>query len=189
MREWQQEQGHAPVLSYDFSLAVALLTGAVPHFCYANAWHALLACPDLQEASLVEGWIVLEQPTQVTLIEHGWCEYAGHLILDPSLVLLMKRTQPVLYVPGVCRDRAEVQRLSCADLPLVRSVGTYGPDGMGHPAYRAAYAAAHEQAMKLVEASAPPKRLIVQPCVAPQTDHLTLGVRVISSLDVGRGAR
>jgi hypothetical protein len=155
-----------PKLAYELSLVVAFATGAEPNYCYTNAWHAILELPLLQDARLVEGWIVLEQ-TQISVIEHCWCECPDGLIVDPSLVLLIRRNHPVFYFAGIRRDRSEVERLTCRELPYVRSVGSYGSDGMGHTGYRAAYQVAYEQARKLTVASSPPKSLIVQPSVLP----------------------
>jgi hypothetical protein len=172
-----------PILAYELSLVVAFATGAAPHYCYANVWHAIMELLLLQDARLVEGWIVLEQQTQVSVTEHCWCECPDGLIIDPSLVLLVRRGYPIFYFSGIRHARSEVENLSCRDLPYVRSVGIYGPDGMGHADYRAAYHAAYEQARTRVAASAPPKSLIVQPSALPPAESGPgkLAMRIVSS--------
>ncbi len=169
-----------PALAYELSLMVAFATGAEPNYCYANAWHAILELPLLQDAQLVEGWIVLEQPPQISVIEHCWCEYADGLIVDPSIVLLIQKGHPVFYFPGIRHDRQAVEILPCCALPYVCSVGTYGPDGMGHASYRAAYYAACKQARTRVAASSSPKSIIVQPSVLPPAEPGRRAVRIVS---------
>lgn len=173
-------------LSYEWSLALALSTGALANSCYANAAEALNALADWPDASLVEGWIVLEQALQVTIIEHCWCE-RGDLLLDPSIVLLLPQrlSQAVRYFPGVWRGQEEMHTLACRDLPFVRSCGRYGLDGLGHPAYRAAYEAAHAQAKQVASASLPPKSLVVQPSAFParEEERHALVVQIVSSRD------
>ncbi len=176
----------APVLAYEASFALALATGAVANYCYANSWHAFeaLADPDWPDVFLVEGWLVLEQTSQVTLIEHCWCERSG-LILDPSLVLLVpqRASAQAHYFAGVRRERAELQTLACRDLPYVRSSGHYGPDGLEHADYRAAYDAAYGQATQLARAASPEKPVVIQPSVFPATEEarLELVVQIVSS--------
>jgi hypothetical protein len=172
-----------PVLDYKLSLMVAFITDAQPNYCYANTWHAITDLAMLQDAQLIEGWIVLEQEMRVLLIEHCWCETADGLIVDPSIVLLFPQSQPVRYFSGIRRDQFEVKMLTCRDLPYVRSVGTYGSDGMGHTDYRAAYHAASAQASAWVSESDPPKSLIVQPSIPPRADseRVNLTVRIVSS--------
>lgn len=177
-------------LAYELSLAVACVTGAQPHYCYANAWHAITELALLRDARLVEGWIVLEEEgLQVSLVEHCWCEYANGLIVDPSLVLLIRRGHPVFYFSGIRRDRSEVEMLSSRDLPRVRSVGTYGPDGMGQTEYRTAYRAAYAWAETCAAACDPQKKLIIQPCVLPTAESVPgkLAVRIVSSRTFLRG--
>jgi hypothetical protein len=127
-------------LCYELSLALALNTGAVANYCYANAWHTLEALTAWPDVCLVEGWMVLAQATEVTVIEHCWCE-RGSQILDPSIVLLVPRSlcPSVGYFPGVRRTRADLHRLACCVLPYVRSCGQFGADGMGQPEYCTVY--------------------------------------------------
>src|SRR5947209_19059648 len=103
-----QTEATTHTLAYEPSLAIAWATGAVPHYCYANVWHALTELESLRNASLIEGWIVLEQPSKVSLIEHGWLEDAAGSILDPSLVLLVRKSQAVFYFPALRRDQRTV---------------------------------------------------------------------------------
>lgn len=175
--------------AYDLSLVVAFATGAEPNYCYANAWHAITELPLLQDAHLIEGWIVLEQESQVALIEHCWCKCVDGLIVDPSIVLLVRKTHPVLYFSGIQRDRAEVEKLSCHSLPYVCSVGTYGPNGMGHADYRSAYGAAYAQARTSAAAHCPQKNLIVQPSARPlaEASLKKLAVHIGSSATFLRG--
>lgn len=133
----------------------------------------------------MEGWITLEQTTEISVIEHGWCESGGQ-ILDPSIVLVAspRLAQSVQYFPGVQHDRAEWPTLACRDLPLVRSCGQYGMDGRGHSAYQAAYEAAYAQALLLASASSS-KLLVVHPSVDPATEgeRRALVVQAVSSHD------
>ena len=171
-------------LAYDISLVVALSTGAVPNYCYANAWHVSQALTEWPDLLLVEGWLVLEQATEVAVIEHCWCEH-GSLVVDPSLVLLIPQrlASQALYFAGVRRDRAELQTLACRDLPYVRLSGNYGPDGLEHTEYRAAYDAASNQATQLARAASPEKPVVIQPSAVPATEEtrLELVVQIISS--------
>lgn len=173
-------------MAYELSLAVALATGAMANYCYANAWYASEALAEWPDLLLVEGWIILEQATQVTLIEHCWLERGNpSLIMDPSMVLLVPRSlfHQVHYFAGVRRTRAEMQTVACSDLPLVRSSGSYGPDGLEHADYCAAYDAAHILATQLACAYLPAKAVVIQPAAFPETaeTHSDLVVRVISS--------
>ncbi len=176
-------------LAYEWSLAVALATEAVPNYCYANVWHAITELVELSEALLVEGWVVTEQESQVLLIEHCWCERTNSII-DPSLVLLMRCGQPVRYFSGIQRNLPEVRTLVCKQLPRVCSIGTYGRDGMKNTDYRAAYQAAYRYASSLVSTGDSMKQLIVQPSIFPTTEvkHPELVVQIVSSQSFLRGS-
>lgn len=107
MSDWPLESAESkeqPALDYELSLVVAFATGAVPNYCYANMWHTIRELPELRDAQLVEGWIVLEQATRVSLVEHCWSECEDHLIVDPSIVLCIRRAHPVFYFPGIRRQ-------------------------------------------------------------------------------------
>ncbi len=172
-------------LCYELSLAMAWSIAAVPNQCYANAWHtldALAAWPDLR---LVEGWMVLEQATEITVIEHAWCAH-NTLLIDPSLVLLLPKAACLAahYFPGVRRQWADLRSQAVCDLPLVRSCGRYGPDGFGHPDYQAAYRGAYRLGSRLAETGKP---LVVQASSGPGEDAQAsaLVVRIVSSRDWG----
>ena len=171
-------------LSYEYSLAVALSTGALPHACYANAYRASKVLVEWPDLTLVEGWIVIEQATSVALIEHAWCEGNG-LILDPSIVLLGSRSfcQAVRYIPGIRHGSAALRTLASRDLPWVRTCGRFGPDGMGHPEYRAAYDAARARAMRLASAASPAKTLGIYPSIGMKAESTPrkLAVQIVSS--------
>lgn len=173
-------------IAYEVSLAVALATGSLANYCYANAWHAYEALAEWPDLLVVEGWIVLEQATQVTLIEHCWLERSSpSLIVDPSMVLLVPQRliHWAHYFAGIRRARAEMHQLSCRDLPYVRSSGNYGPDGLEHADYRAAYDAAYDRATQLARAASPKKPVVIQPSAAPATEEarLELVVQIVSS--------
>lgn len=173
-----------PILSYELSLAVAWSTGALPHACYANAFHACEALAAWPDRTLVEGWIVIEQATQVALIEHAWCEVPG-LILDPSIALLGPRDlcQAVRYIAGIRHEPTVLRMLACHDLPWVRTCGRFGPDGMGHPEYRDAYEAARALAMRLASAAFPAKTVGIYPSIGmkAETRPRKLAVQIVSS--------
>jgi hypothetical protein len=136
------------MLQYELSLTAALLVQARPHHCYANAWQALLTLPELfgQDGLLVEGWIVVELPHEVRVIEHCW-DQRGELIIDPTVVLAGNKTLSTHFFAGSLLTRAQVAQLQVAQLPLVRTAGSFGPDGLLHPGYRQAY----EDALALAE--------------------------------------
>lgn len=157
------------MLHNDLSLAVALLTQARPHHCYANAWHAIVSLPDLfaQESFLVEGWIVVDLPHEVCVIEHGWCvrtQQTQQQVIDPTIIwLILGNDIAVHFFPGYQHTVEAVSQLRCEQLPLVRTAGCYGPDGLGHAGYRRAYEDALALAHTLTQASG--KTLSIQPCV------------------------
>jgi len=179
-----------PMLAYELSLAVAFSTRALPHYCYANVWHAMTECDVLQDAHLVEGWIALESEAQISLIEHCWCECKGLLIVDPSIVLLAGCEMQVCYFPGIRRSRREVLSLACSELPSVHSVGIYESDRMAHTEYRAAYLAAYEHALALASLHHPPKKLIIQPSQFPMAEGIrtTFKIQIVSSEAFLRGS-
>jgi hypothetical protein len=153
------------VLEWELSQVVALASEAVPRRCTTNAWRALICLPVVffPHGEYVEGWIVYETGTQVVVVEHCWCELAPgqtRHIVDPSIVFLVERGQPVQYFPGVRRSWKETEALEGEWFPHVR-FGDYGEDGMGHPAYRAAHDEAVRKGTELADISAPPKELAV----------------------------
>ena len=180
----QEEQ---PPFAYERSCLAALITGAVPHRCYANARHALIGLPEwFREGYLVEGWIVFETLRCVHVVEHSWCVDSWGEIIDPSIVLLLLRTQPVFFFAGIQHSWEEMQTIAGSALPLARSVGIYGEDGMGHPAYQSAYAVAHAKALALACSSTPAKEVVIEPCISQQGQ---LVVYIVSSQDFLKGER
>ena len=152
-----------PFLDIPSSLVLGAAVGARPNQCYVNAWRVLIEFPERFEhdGRFVEGWFVIEQEDEVIVNEHGWCEQADGTIIDPSILLLVPSDQPVFYFPGVVRSWQETEALEGEWFPQVRFDGVSGPDGLGHPAYKAAYDAAHVKARTLANATTPPKKLVV----------------------------
>jgi hypothetical protein len=156
-----QEQTLQEHVLIPLSRKVATTIGARPNHCATNAWRALIECPDLfrEGGHLVEGWFVIEEAAQVTLVEHVWCCLANGLIVDPSVLLLVEESTPVFYFPGVMRTSVETEALEGAFFPHVRFDGRHGDDGLGHPGYKAARAAARRKAYTRALARKPPKAL------------------------------
>ena len=180
-----------PQVAYEWSLAVALATGALPNYCYDNVWHAMTELEELTDAFLIEGWVVLEQEHSISLVEHCWCEHENRII-DPSLVLLVGREQAPTYFAGIRRDRSEIRFLTCEQLPRVRSLGSYGYDGMGHTGYRAAFGAAYKYAATCASPHGSSiKPIVVQPsrASAPKERNTRLVVQIVSSHDFLTGRR
>ena len=140
------------------SRQVATLIQAQPNHCALNAWQALIEVPTLFRLGghLIEGWMVLEEDTQVALVEHVWCELADGRMIDPSILLLVPESTPVFYFAGVKRTYAETEALEGALFPHVR-FEAYGADGLGHPGYKAAWRAARRKTYELALARKPPK--------------------------------
>jgi hypothetical protein len=143
------------------SRAIGAAIQAQPFQCARNAWRALVAFPALFRSGgrLVEGWIVIEEPGQVTMNEHVWCELASGGIIDPSILLLMPETTSVFYFPGLTYTYAEAEALEGELFPHVRFDGLHGADGLGHPGYRAAREAARRKVYTLACARRPPKAM------------------------------
>jgi hypothetical protein len=155
------------------SRKVAAAIGAQKNHCAANAWRALIEFPELfrRGGHLVEGWFVIEEEGQVTLVEHVWCELANGLIVDPSVLLLVPETTPVFYFPGLTRDYAETEALEGELFPHVRFDGLHGDDGLGHPGYMAARSAARRKAYALALARKPPKAMQFLTARDPKEAH------------------
>lgn len=143
------------------SRAIAAAIGAQKNHCAANAWRALILFPEHFRAGghLVEGWLVIEDAAQVTLVEHVWCERANGQVVDPSILLLMPETTLVEYFPGVRRGYTEAEALEGAWFPHVRFDGLHGADGLGHAGYQAAHAAARDRTYTLALKRQPPKAM------------------------------
>jgi hypothetical protein len=149
------------LLLVTLSRNIAAAIHARPFHCAVNAWRALIEFPEFfrEDGHLVEGWFVVEEEERVTLNEHVWCELANGHIVDPSVLLLVPETTPVFYFPGLTRTYAEAEALEGAFFPHVRFDGKHGDDGLGHPGYKAARAAARRKAYALALARKPPKAL------------------------------
>lgn len=143
------------------SRRIAAETDAQKNCCAANAWRALIEFPELfrEGGHLVEGWLVIEEQQQITLVEHVWCELADGHIIDPSILLLLPETTPFFYFPGLLRDYAETEALEGELFPHVRFDGLHGDDGLGHPGYKAARDAARRKAYERALARKPPKAM------------------------------
>ena len=131
-------------VALELSRMVATATGARSNHGAANAWRALLTFPELfrEDGHLVEGWFVIEEEDQITLVEHVWCELADGRIVDPSVLLLVSESIPVFYFSGLTRTFEETESLEGELFPHVGFDGIHGEDGLGHPAYKKARDAA-----------------------------------------------
>ena len=127
-------------LDYQLSLEVARLIRAQKHRCWYNARDALAQLPALfLLAWYVEGWVVVPTEQEIQVIEHGWVEYRGGRIVDPSIVLLIGEDQHIDSFPGIKLSRLLMQEVPLdLILPLARLV-SQSNDGLGHPDYKAAY--------------------------------------------------
>ncbi|HEU5377139.1 MAG TPA: hypothetical protein VFV38_17040 [Ktedonobacteraceae bacterium] len=143
------------------SRAIAAAIDAQKHHCAVNAWRALILFPEhfRDGGHLVEGWLVIEDAEQVTLVEHVWCERANEQVVDPSILLLVPETTLVAYFPGVRRSYAEAEALEGAWFPHVRFDGLHGVDGLGHAGYQAARTAARHLTATLALKRQPPKAM------------------------------
>ncbi len=137
---------------YVLSMLVAGSIGAESFRCWRNAALAVMCLPNLFAAGFyVEGWIVLPRQSRIAIVEHGWTTIPDLLIIDPTMVLMEKPSQPVSYFPGYVLSREQLSELlSGSIVPLVRHTA-YGDDGMKHSGYRAAYEQAWETARALAQ--------------------------------------
>src|SRR5579883_1601336 len=143
------------------SRAIGEAIHAQPFQCALNAWRTLIEFPALFRSGgrLVEGWVVIEEPGQVTMNEHVWCELAHGGMVDPSILLLVPETTPVFYFPGLTYTYAEAEALEGEVFPHVRFDGLHGADGLGHSGYQAAREAARRKVYTLACARRPPKAM------------------------------
>ncbi len=148
-------------LRVDLSRQLAAAIGAQPFQCALNAWRALIEFPALFRSGgrLVEGWFVVESDDRVVMNEHVWCELADGSIVDPSVLLLVPATTPVWYFAGLTRSWEEAETLEGEYFPHVRFDGRHGPDGLGHPGYRAAREAARRTVYARALRPQPPKAM------------------------------
>lgn len=180
----QEEKRMQDYLAYDSSLKAALAIGAQPNTCFDNVLDLFLVYfPDVfvSYGSFVEGWYVVDLDDEVVINEHGWIEMPGGKIIDPTVTLLVSPEQPVYYFPGVERSWREVKDIvQKRDVwfPYVRAVGTYGPDGLGHPAYKAAHDAATEKVFSLANASQPSKKMTFLTAQDLSDDQRDMGMSV-----------
>lgn len=190
-----QEQTLQEHVLIPLSRKVAAAIKAQPNHCAVNAWRALIEVPTLfrQGGHLVEGWCVIEEATQVALVEHVWCELANGLIVDPSVLLLVSENTPVFYFAGLTRSYAETEALEGALFPHVRFDGVHGDDGLGHPGYQAAWRAARRKTYTLALACKPPKALQFQrarrldnPSASRAEEEAALPIIEEDTLDVPR---
>lgn len=166
------QEHHQPVrekrkqdsLDYGVSLDMALAIGAGPNTCFDNVLDMFRYFPDVFSVygKLIEGWYVVDLEDEVAMNEHGWAELPGGKIIDPTVVLLIPDARPVYYFSGVERSWQEVKAIASkkdAWFPYVRGAGTYGEDGLGHPAYKAAFEAARQKVFDLAQRSNPSKSM------------------------------
>ncbi len=165
-------QSMQEVLNAPLSLLASLITGAKPTHCYANAWCMLITLPEFfyPDGQFVEGWTVFDLPQWVIVLEHGWCKWQ-ECIVDPTIFFLADRHDPVFYIPGIYRSWEETRALEGEMLPHVRFDGKHERDGLGHPAYRAAYETAQRKAASLAKAVSPPKEIITCRASDPRDGH------------------
>ena len=146
--------------TYAFSLQIALLSGAQPHACFADAWNALIDFPQwFRHGAYVEGWIVLETKHEIFVVEHGWITLPDGRVVDPALVFLIGPGDPVVYFTGVEYTWQETHAFEGELLPRVWE--THGSNGMEHGAYKAAHDAALEIATVLSNAYDPAKKMMM----------------------------
>ncbi len=182
-----QEKRKQDSLAEAFSLKVAITIGADPNTCFDNTWRMFIRYfPEVFKAhgTFIEGWWVIDLPDQVVMNEHGWAELADGTIVDPTVVLLLDPETPVYYFAGVARRWQEVDTIVRAEqwFPYVR-FGAYGEDGLGHPAYKAAYDAARQKLLSLAQATQPPKQILclsAQDSVDPGMGESELHILIIT---------
>ena len=138
-------EGHRS--NYALSVLIAIAIRAEPLRCWRNAALTVLTFPTVfTGGAYVEGWIVIPRAHMVEIVEHGWCVSPSVGILDPSLVFIETRDQPVFYFPGFEFPGNNVsQSIAGKTIPLVCNTN-YGSDGMGHHRYKQSYEQAWQQA-------------------------------------------
>lgn len=157
------------------SIGVAVLIEAEPLRCWRNAALATLQFPGLFAlGAYVEGWIVVPRTQEIAIVEHGWCTSPEAGIVDPSIVLIEKREQPVFYFPGFELSGSSVaQHIAGKTVPLVCN-SQYGRDGMGHHGYKHSYEQAWQCAHKLAR-----ERHLPQTAVHVSTRDTRRGLTII----------
>lgn len=129
--------------SYDLSVMVAHWIRAQPSQCWYNAIRSvLLLRPLFPFGWYVEGWLVTALSDRIDVAEHGWCQMSDFTIVDPTTVLLDKKSCVRVYLPGRTYPRSVVLALPPEPFPpLARH--------QVEPAYDQAYIRAYEQALML----------------------------------------
>lgn len=157
-----------PLASYALSQFIGNFTGAQANQCYQNAWKAVSSqYIGIVVSSYVEGWLVMEQPEEILLIEHGWNVLIDGRILDSTLPFLVTPEHPVAYFPGISYTPAQVLGTHEGMLPFVRA--GFGENGLLCPAYKRAYENALESA-KAIAGKAPLKRLVTHRVILEEED-------------------
>lgn len=146
---------------YRFSVKVAYIIGAEPRRCWRNAALAVTLLPRLfAEGFYIEGWMVVPREKIIAVIEHGWSTVPGLGVVDPTVVLTEKPTQPIFYFPGYTLSRSQLSEiLSGSKLPLVCH-SQYGNDGMQHSSYQQAYHQALQRAQDIAKENHLPQTAI-----------------------------
>jgi hypothetical protein len=180
-----REKRKQDYLDESTSQQAAFLIGADTNGCFDNALDLFLKYfPDVffPGGKFVEGWYVIDLEDEVVVNEHGWCELPDGRIIDPTVVILLPPEQQVYYFPGVERTWQEMQAIVQQKkeiwFPYVRCVGTYGADGLEHPAYKAAYEAATRKVFELALASQPPKHMTFLTAQDLENDQRDMGMSV-----------
>ena len=163
-RQDRRKQGNSMdtnLLHYELSVEVALAIKAEPLRCWKNAALAVLTFPRLFALGTYdEGWIVVPRNQVIAIIEHGWCTSPEIGIVDPSIVLIESREQPVTYFSGLEIPGGKLhQYISGKTIPLVCN-SHYGRDGMRHKGYKQSYDKAWQWAQKLAQERQLPQNAI-----------------------------
>lgn len=178
-------------LDHEMSLLIALVTGAHPNSCFDNILNMFLRYFPNELAAhgrFIEGWYVVDLGEEVVLNEHGWAELPNGTIIDPTVTLLVSSDRPVFYFAGAERSKQEVEAITHnkdAWFPYVRGSGLYGEDGLGHPAYKAAYEAALQKVHALATTTDPPKKITL--LTAQDLDQQAQERRVVQIFIVSSG--
>jgi hypothetical protein len=141
----------APSIERDFSALVARLVRAQYRRCWRNAAAAMRHLGE--EASYVEGWIVVEAAAPL-VIEHGWCEVDGWIV-DPTYTPnVSPLREPLAYHAGV--------RIAAPEATMALRAGALPVTFASHfPAYEAAFRLALLDAKSRLRREArPPTRVV-----------------------------
>jgi hypothetical protein len=179
------------VLDRRLSRVIQYAIEAKLHTPYDNAWRALLAFPEAcEQATFIEGFLVIDLPEEVIICEHGWLRREDGSIIDPTiLVQPLPSGSQIFYVAGIQRTRLDVAVLlgKPQQFPAVRSDRRFEPDGMGHPQYRAALLAARDHSVICARRSLPPKEIIFLLAQEPEANLTQEVIGGKLTLDEGAG--